>query len=364
MSKKIFILAGLFLLSLFCIEGPAEAEDFESVVPGRKLEFPKDHGSHPRFKTEWWYFTGHLTPKGEARSRFGFELVFFRVGLADVKTSRSAWKVENLYLAHFALTNDAENSFFSAEKSRRGSFGEAGAEENTLHTWNGRWSAELKNDKILLAAEEPEASLKLELVSQKPIVLQGDQGFSQKGPNPSEASYYSSFTRLTGHGELRQKNQIYTIDRASVWMDQEFTSSSSGEAKIGWDWFALQLDSGEEIMLYQLRDKEDRPTNFSAGTFIGKDGKSRRLSNEEFQIFPLSHWKSPSSGIVYPAKWKLQLPSLNQTFIVQPTVAEQELHTRGSTGVNYWEGRSEVRDEKSSNVLGYAYVELVGYKPK
>lgn len=354
----------LFLF-LLLFAPPSHADTFESVVPGRALSYPRDHGAHPSFKTEWWYFTGHLREQGAPISSYGFELVFFRVGLGETRPSQSAWKVDSLYFAHFAVTDDAKGNFQASEQSKRGSLGDAGAALDTLHTWNGTWSAELKDGKIFLQAGDDKKSLRLELSPRKELVLHGEEGFSRKGPKPGDASYYSSFTRLGGSGELQLQGKPHAIEDASVWMDQEFTSSESGEAKVGWDWFALQLDDGEEVMLYQLRDEKDVPTSFSAGTLVHKDGSTERLGAKDFEIAVLKQWTSPETKIVYPAQWRLKLIRHNREFQVTPTVAAQELRTKGSTGVSYWEGRSQVQEKASDGSMkpkGFAYVELVGYK--
>ena len=351
----VFILLGTPAIGV-AIDAPTT---FREVLPGRVLVYPKDHGAHSDYKTEWWYFTGHLTPEGESKPRFGFELVFFRFGLGTAPGSQSAWKVSSLYFAHFAVTDDKQQIFFATEQSRRGSIGDAGASNDTLDTWNGKWSAKLEGNAIHLRASASGNELALDLKPGKPIILHGDRGFSRKGGEDGDASYYSSFSRLVGKGTLKTPNENVSISEASAWMDQEFTSSESGEAKIGWDWFAMQLKDGRELMLYQLRDKSGKPTAFSAGTIIDVDGKTQHLDAKDFSIAVNNFWKSDKTGIRYPADWSITVPAMGRSFHVMPTIKNQELTTSRSTGVNYWEGRCTVDENGVS--AGDAYVELVGY---
>ena len=360
MNRLLLLIAALLFAGNTLPYTASADAPFAKVVPGRVLSYPKDHGAHPEFKTEWWYFTGHLSPKGEAKPRFGFELVFFRTGLSPQPvTSPSAWRVSSLYFSHFAITDDQGRRFFAVDQTKRGSLGDAGAANNTLDVWNGNWRAKLDGDVIHLEAVSGEHALALDLKPAKPLVLHGENGFSQKSEGEGNASYYSSFTRLRGSGTLRTPKEHLEIAGASVWMDQEFTSSETAEAKIGWDWFALQLADGSELMLYQLRRPDGQKSPYSAGTIIDAQGRTQKLRNEDFTVEVLRSWKSPESGKTYPAEWKLSVPSLGRTFLVTPTVADQELRTAGSTGVSYWEGRCRVTENGGES--GSAYAELVGY---
>ena len=354
------------LLWLLGSVAPAFAEDlsppFAQVLEPRQFSFPRDHGAHPEYQTEWWYFTGHLT--SESQRTFGFELVFFRVGLSPrERLSRSSWATNSLYLTHFALTDDKQQRFVFFERRSRGSFGEAGAKLETLSCWNGPWKAEMAADgQIYLQAREQQNTLDLVLKPKKPIVLHGENGFSRKGSELGAASFYTSFSRLEGAGTISLQGEEFTISKASAWLDQEVTSSERAHGTLGWDWFAIQLDNGEELMLYQLRDQSGAPTEFSSGTWIRADGSSTTLKREDFELKVLEEWNSPRSGISYPARWTIRVPKLDYTLDIVPTVADQELTTEQSTRINYWEGRAVVRGVRRGDiVLGNAYVELVGY---
>jgi predicted secreted hydrolase len=330
------------------------------ILPGKSLQFPRDHGAHEDYNTEWWYFTGHLKSKDRT---FGFELTFFRVGVNHQQISSSAWNVKNVYLAHFAVTDDKNKVFYHAEQKSRGNFNEAGASVDNLDVWNKTYSAKLNNEEIVLSAIDQDLSLRLNLKSKKSPTLHGDNGYSKKGSGAGDASYYSSLTRLVGAGELTIKDNMFQIDQASVWFDHEFSSSEMTRAKVGWDWFAVQLENDEELMVYQLRDEKNLKTEYSSGTYIKADGSTVHLSASDFVIERLASWKSEETGITYPSKWQLKIPKLSLDLKITPTVQSQELVTKQSTGVTYWEGRSRAEGQLNQHsILGDAYVELVGYR--
>ncbi len=349
MSKFCTLVIALLMIVRFTY-----ADDFLPVLEPVPLQFPRDHGAHPDQAIEWWYFTGHL--KTDAGKQFGFELTFFRVGISRKPLSPSAWETGSIYLADFAVTDDGEQQFHFAEKRGRESFGGAGAMPDALDVHIGSWSAKQQCDAIEIQADDSEKSLKLTLSPLKPPVLHGDRGFSKKGPLPGQASIYSGITRLAGNGTLRIGQRQETITDVSAWMDHEaFTSVEQSDVKgaHGWDWFGIQLHSGEELMLYQLRDKHGAATDFSAGSFIDRTGAVTALMRKDFEIKVLNYWQSRKSGKRYPSEWALTIPKLSLSLHITPTVADQEILS--ATGVPYWEGRSIVRDQ------GAAYVELVGY---
>jgi predicted secreted hydrolase len=340
---------------------------FTPVTPGRTLVYPRDNGAHPDFATEWWYFTGHLTavksaPEEPTRS-YGFELTFFRVGVnppALERREQSPWRIGSVYLSHFAITDDTKNRFFHYERGSRGALAEAGASESGFEVWLRDWRVRETPDGIELVAAEGGSELFLKLQSKKPRVLHGENGFSQKGSEHGQASYYSSFTRLVGEGRLRLPGEAEERVTAQAWMDQEFTSSSIARGTVGWDWFSLQFESGEELMLYHLRGEAGEPSQFSSGTFVTKEGTTHHLTLQEFTITPLKRWTSSKTGITYPAQWRIAVPRFGVAVELTPTVAEQELRTGSTTGLTYWEGRCLAKGSHP----GVGYVELVGYKPE
>jgi predicted secreted hydrolase len=334
------------------------AYSFDMVVPGKKFSFPHDHGSHSQYETEWWYYTGHL--ETSAQRKFGFQLTFFRVGIDPGQTSKSEWHSPSIHLAHFALTDDLNKTFYHFEKTNRESFNIAGAKEGTMHVWNSTWETRMKGSDIHIHVETDSILLDLTVAPQKPLILQGEDGYSKKGREPGEASYYYSYTRLVGDGILKLKDSEHKVTTASVWMDREFTSSKLAQATQGWDWFAIQLENGEDIMVYQLRDKQNNPNQFSSGSYVDPSGNKTHLSSKDFNIKVLTLWKSPESGIQYPAEWEILIPMYNKTLHIKPVIPNQELSTTKSTGVTYWEGRCHVYDD--GTFIGNAYVELVGYQ--
>lgn len=338
----------------------AADEGFRQVVPGRELVFPRDHGAHPHYKTEWWYFVGHLA--AETGETYGYELTFFRVGIRPEKQGESRWETDSIYLTHLALTDDSGERFFHDERSSRGVFGQAGAVRGRLEVWNGDWRAELSAELLTLRAATKDFDLQLNLIPRKPLVLQGEQGFSRKGPELGQASYYSSFTRLVGTGQLQLAGEADRPVSALGWMDHEVTSEELPEGVVGWDWFAIQLNNDEELMLYQLRTEGGGIGEFSKGTHVPASAPSRTLTKDEYTLEPLDTWTSDTTGITYPSGWRVRVPGLGYDLKVLPTLKEQELITTASTGVVYWEGRCLVSGTRNGRpILGQAYVELTGY---
>lgn len=354
----------LFFLLIFCfLTGSrvfADDSVFEQVDGSHTLQFPRDHGAHPDYSTEWWYFVGHL--KDTQNKTYGFELTFFRVGIDPETQSPSNWRHHSIYLTHFALTDDQNKTFYHDERSNRGAFSQAGASESYLKVWNKDWRAELTQEQLMIQAKSRDFAIDLNLKSMKPLVLHGNEGFSQKGPHPGQASYYSSLTRLNGKGSIRIGEKEIRLDEAQAWMDHEVTSKGLPENIAGWDWFAIQLDNGEEMMLYQLRTRDYQKDVFSKGSYIQKDGNVIPLKEDDYSIESMDTWKSPKSDIVYPNGWKIKVKKTGHEFRITPTVAAQELLTEKSTGVNYWEGRCLVEGVwKEQMIEGSAYVELTGY---
>jgi predicted secreted hydrolase len=303
---------------------------------------------------EWWYYTGHLRTK--AGARYGFELTFFRVGMRRMAASRSAWALRDLYFAHFTVTDEEGRRFFVADKINRGALGMAGARTDRCRVWIDTWQVELEDGVFRLHADHPEWAIDLRLRSAKPPVLQGVNGVSQKAPGRGRASHYYSLTRLTGAGSLRVGSEELPVE-ALAWMDHEFGSNQLTPEQVGWDWYSLQLDDGRELMLYVMRLRDGRVEQVSSGTAVAVDGRSRHLRLADFRIQATGRWRSPTTGGVYPAGWRIQVPSENLDVTVEPTVSQQEVVTRGGAGVSYWEGSVRV----TGSATGVGYVELTGY---
>lgn len=322
------------------------------------LDFPEDHGAHPDYQTEWWYYTGNLeTDDGR---EFGYQLTFFRraLGVSNIERN-SAWSTNQVYMAHFALTDVSNRSYHFFEKVERGVDDLAGANglpyfSVWLHNWTVKQTGE---DEFTLSASQDGVAINLHLIDLKGPILQGDKGYSQKGLEQGNASYYYSQTRLETTGAIRIGETGYAVKGLS-WMDHEYSTSALGERVIGWDWLSLQLDDGVELMLFTLRREDGSLDEFSSGTIIYADGSTSTLKYNDFIITPQSTWRSPATGIRYPSKWKVEIPRENLILTVEPKINNQE----PSGFFSYWEGAVKTSGSSGRNpVRGNGYVELTGY---
>ena len=331
---------------------------FEKAVPGTTLEFPRDHGKHPRFQTEWWYFTGNLVSKN---NHWGAQLTFFRRSLFN-KTSkeRSAWAVRDLYPAHLAITNIGANKFFHTELMSREGPHLAGSAGDRLDVRVRDWTASQKDRDILLSASQRDYSIKLTLTPEKPLVLHGDNGLSVKGNDPNQASYYYSFTRLKAKGTLTFEGVGHEVE-GLMWMDHEFGSSILSSEQVGWDWFSLQLDNGVDLMAFHLRRK-DGSFEKPFATFVDNSGLPTHLSGNSIQIRSSGSWVSPRSKAKYPSAWVIEIPEKKLSLQIAPAVEDQELTADRSAGTSYWEGAVRITGTMDGHVVqGSGYVELTGY---
>lgn len=339
--------------------GREEPAGFSRAEAPREFRFPKDHGPHPAFRHEWWHFTGNLRTN-EGR-RFGYQLTFFRFALSPHPVERESRLAANqAYMAHFALTDVEGNRFHHFERTGRGALGIAGAAARPFRAWLDGWSAHGSDASTLpirLQAREEGLSIDLLLDTDKPIVLQGDGGLSRKGPSPGNASYYYSMTRMATRGTVQAGSNSYPVEGSS-WMDREWGTSALEEGQAGWDWFALTLSDGRELMFYRLRREDGTTDRFSAGTLVLPDGSSRSLGSDDVRIETLAHWRSPKSGARYPSRFRLLVPSEGLELAIDPLLADQELRT----AVRYWEGAVGVLGTtRGAPVAGDGYVELTGY---
>jgi predicted secreted hydrolase len=343
------------------ILGPQNSSGFAQVLAPRSFSFPADHGPHPSYRQEWWYLTGNLDAKdGE---RFGFELTFFRYALVPQGSvppaaAASAWRTDQIYLAHFAVTDVARGRFRFAQKLSRGALGLAGAQAAPLRVWIDDWflaAADLPGPWRLHAAAQG-YELELDLDASGAPVLNGIAGFSVKSDEAGAASYYYSLPRVGVRGRLVRDAQALTVT-GLAWFDREWGSRGLGTQQLGWDWFALQLQDGSALMFYALRDRGGGRDPHSAGTFIEPSGEVRTLGADQVSIEVSAHWKSPE-GVRYPSGWRVRVPALALELDVRPVLAEQEL----SGTPRYWEGAVDVSGARAGQGIGgRGYVELVGY---
>ncbi len=349
----------MWFFLLFLATAISHAQEFERALPGRTFSFPRDHYSHPQFRTEWWYYTGHV--RSQDGRTFGYQLTFFRSGVRRERPGQSKWAFNSLYFAHFAVTDKDKKAFMFREKISRGVLGQAGSATDQLHVWVEGWTLKGDNAAHLLEAHDPSMAIRFRLTPLKSPVVNGINGVSQKAEGQGYASHYYSITRMKTRGELTIKGKTLTVEGIS-WMDHEFGSNQLQTYQVGWDWFSIQMENDTELMLYIIRHRDGSPDSHSSGTLVYPDGTSRHVRLDEFDIRVLGAWKSQKTGARYPARWNIRIPELEIDLTVTPTVADQELTTRESTRVTYWEGCARVDGTiEGTPISGVGYVELTGY---
>jgi predicted secreted hydrolase len=353
------------------------------------IVFPQDLGAHDDYQTEWWYYTGNLeTDDGRP---FGFQLTFFRRALSatelegdlcleseDGQTitsapplfcdTPSAWRTNQVYLAHFTISDIDGQSFYPSERFSRGAAGLAGAQSEPYRIWLEDWYAEEQQDgRVRLFAKSDEVALDLLLTETMPPILHGDGGLSAKGPEPGNASYYYSLIQQDALGMIRIQDDEYEVS-GRAWKDHEYSTSALSPGAVGWDWFSLQFDDGSALMLFQIRrdgnvgqdsaGEDERIDPVSSATFIFPNSETRTLNKDAWRLDVLDQWTSPHSGADYPAGWQLTIPELELELTGRPLLADQELNV----STTYWEGATIFEGTRDGRpVKASGYVELTGY---
>jgi predicted secreted hydrolase len=337
--------------------GAEFARAFEPI----EFEFPRDHGPHPEYRTEWWYYTGNLSD--DAGGDYGYQLTFFRSALTpDAAPRTSDLATNQIYMVHFALTDGPRGEHESFERFSRGAGELAGAQgEPSFRAWLEDWTAtEIEPDVVRLQASAAgtagEVAIDLTLRETRPPVLQGNRGLDQKGPEPGNASYYYSLTGLDTSGTITSAGRAIPVNGVS-WMDHEFGTSALAANAAGWDWFSLQLDNGAVLMLYTIRTTDGSDPK-AKGTLAWPDGSQQALTGADFTLAPTEEWTSARTGITYPSGWQITLPGQNATLTLTPLIPDQEM----DVSFVYWEGAIDVAGTWDSEaVTGRGYVELTGY---
>lgn len=343
-------------LDLGSVLGGTPPEGFLRAVRPRRFTFPRDHGPHPDYATEWWYVTGNL--ENDEGRRFGYQLALFRIGLKPGPPRRtSRWATHQVYMGHLALTNPGAGKFTFYERLARGNLDLAGAVGSPPRVWVEDWSINMSEDMPWrLRAGHKAIALDLTLEPARPVVLQGEQGLSRKGARPGNASYYYSIPRLDTRGTLRAGDRTYRVTGLS-WLDREWGTSALEPGQVGWDWFSLQLSDGYDLMFYRLRRGDGSADPHSRGTLTDREGRPTTLTPADLKLEVLDTWRSPRGGR-YPARWRLRVPSLQLDLEIMPILADQEL----DASVRYWEGAVDVAGRHAGKkVQGRGYVELTGY---
>ena len=371
------------LLVACCASASPVGYQWEVALPGYRYEFPRDHFNHPNYQTEWWYYTGNLkTAQGH---RFGFELTFFRQGMARPvmppaganpgrlhpdeanPAARNEWRVNDVWLAHLALSDLDGGRFCHFERLNRAGPGLAGADLAARRIWNGNW--EVRFDPAPAGAQpaqhlqavSDDFSLLLTLASQKPPVIHGVGGVSQKAEGRGQASHYISYTRLEASGTLELGGNSLSVS-GLAWMDHEFFSHQLTSEQAGWDWLSLQLSNGEELMLFRLRRRDGAMDPYSAGTFVDATGATRHLSIADFSLTPGAAWTSPASRAQYPVHWTIRVHSLALELTVSTPLDSQELLSKSQFWPTYWEGAITAHGVRSGALTtGVGYLEMTGY---
>jgi predicted secreted hydrolase len=349
-------------IGLRYLGGPADA-GFARVNEPRELSFPRDHGSHDEFRSEWWYFTGNLDA-ADGR-HFGFELTFFRVALAPLATETepraSAWATKQVWMAHFAVTDVHGHRFLFAERFARGALGLAGATAPPFQVWVQDWSvtggADARSADLALHAKDEGFAVSLALEAVAPVAAHGERGFDVKGPEAGNASFYYSFPRLAARGSI-EVDGASTDVVGTAWMDREWSTSALSAGVLGWAWFGIQLSDGRELMFYRLRQSDGTANRYSGGSLIERDGTVTRLRVDDVESEPLAYWTSQRTHVTYPLAWKISIPTQGLALSVQPYLEDQEIDRT----VRYWEGAVRVAGRAGgAQVDGQGYLELAGY---
>ena len=349
MKRRAFLLGTLALLA-----GPARAQGpYPAVLPGRALEFPRDDGAHPAFRNEWWYVTGWL--RGDADRELGFQVTFFRNRPRVAEDNPSAFAPRELVFAHAAIADPRRGRLVHDQRAARAGFGLAAAREGETDVLLDDWSMTFANGAYRARVSAREFGLDLACAPTQPTLVQGEGGYSRKGPDPKQASYYYSRPHLAVEGSVERDGRREAV-RGTAWLDHEWSSEYLAAAAQGWDWVGINLDDGGALMAFRIRAKAGGEL-WAGGTLRGAGGQVRTFGPGEIFFEPARRWRSPRSAVDYPVAMRIRAGDLE--LAVEPLMDDQELDSRASTGTIYWEGA--VRALRGARVVGRGYLELTGY---
>jgi predicted secreted hydrolase len=325
---------------------------FAKVVPGYRIRFPEDEGAHPDFRLEWWYITGWLSA---AAGPLGFQVTFFRVRPALRHANPSAFTPRQIVVAHAALSDPSHRRLAHSQRAARAGFGLAGAETGRTRVWIDDWALEQEPARYRCRIPAAEVHLDLEFEATQPPLLQGDAGYSRKGPLPASASYYYSLPQLRVQGSVARGSQAHHVT-GRAWLDHEWSTQYMEEAAAGWDWIGINLDDGGALMAFRMRRK-DGGAFWAGGTLRRADGALRTFAPQAVRFIPRREWRSPRSGASYPVAWRVELDGV--ALELEPLFDDQEHDSRATVGAIYWEGA--VRALRDGKAVGLGYLELTGY---
>ncbi|MEY4757339.1 MAG: hypothetical protein RJA34_2237 [Pseudomonadota bacterium] len=330
--------------------------DLQALSP-QALQFPRDFGSHPELRTEWWYVTGQLQAPGR---KLGFQVTFFRTRVDATQAMKSAFAAKQLLFAHAALTDIHSRHFLHDQRVAREGFGLALADLEdtrlTLRDWTLKRSPGDAFAPYETQVKASDFELALTLTPTQPVLLQGERGLSRKGPNASQASFYYSQPQLRVQGAVTAQGATTAV-QGRAWLDHEWSESLLHPQAVGWDWIGMNLDDGSALTAFRLRTAQGEAL-WAGGSFRAPGVATRIFKADEVNFTPLRHWRSSRSGATYPVEWQVSTPA--GVYTVVAALDEQELDSRNSTGAIYWEGLSHLYDPKG-RPLGAGYLEMTGY---
>lgn len=350
--------------------GPADGRSPEDLPrAGRTLQFPRDFGAHPGSRTEWWYLTGALQTVGPSPRRFGFQITFFRSRTDVGPDNPSAFAPHQLLFAHAAVTDLAGRRLLHDQRLARAGFGLAEASTRDtdvrLRGWGLRREGEAAQSRYIGHVDASDFLLDLRFSQTQPLLLQGQGGFSRKGPELSQASHYYSHPQLQVGGRLTLKRGTPNGSRTEplpvhgrAWMDHEWSETVMHPDAVGWDWIGMNLADGSALTAFRLR-RADGSTLWTGGSWRAPGRPAQAFANGEVQFAAGRRWRSPATGASYPVAWTVTLPA-GRRYTVEAELDNQELDSRGSTGSVYWEGLSTLRDD-TGRIVGGGYLEMTGY---
>ncbi|MDP3226939.1 MAG: carotenoid 1,2-hydratase [Acidovorax sp.] len=341
------------------------------ALTARTLTFPRDHGSHPDLRTEWWYITGHVQAQGKP---WGFQLTFFRSRVDATQGMQSAFAAKQLLFAHAAVTDVQGQRLLHDQRIARAGFGVAQASEADTRIRLQDWTlvrsdvganapSGLARSRYTTRIAGAEFALDLQFDSTQPVLLQGRQGLSRKGPDAAQASYYYSQPQLAVSGSVTVGGKRMAVAPGSghAWMDHEWSEALLHPEAVGWDWIGMNLHDGSALTAFRLR-RADGSALWAGGSFRTADQAAEIFEASAVTFTPERWWTSQQSGARYPVQWRVDTPA--GRFGVHAVLDAQELDSQGSTGAIYWEGLSELRDRSdagSDKVVGRGYLEMTGY---
>jgi predicted secreted hydrolase len=331
---------------------------YTAVTPGRAIEFPRDFGSHPDFRTEWWYATGWLSPSGSAGSgeSLGFQVTFFRSRPAIDAANPSAFTPHQLLIAHCALSDPQRGRLWQDQKIRRAGMGLARAAEGDTDVQVESWTLRRTGDVYAVNVAAEEFTLRLELAPTQPPLLNGERGVSRKGAAPQAASYYYSLPHLAVRGTIVRNGRREAV-QGEAWLDHEWSSEYLESGAVGWDWIGINFADGAALMAFEIRGAGHEAL-WAGGTLRGADGAAQILAPDQVRLVPGRTWQSPRTGTTYPVEWHVHAGT--RELELKPLMDDQENDTRLSTGAVYWEGA--VRAYEAGRAAGRGYLELTGYQ--